>query len=75
MLANFTLQVEKLDSLEQAREEKLTRLQGSGLNQGASLGESYSILNGNMDSNRNKIHKKVLFYVFKCLIYRILSVN
>ena len=25
--------------------------------------------------NRNKIHKKVLFYVFKCLIYRILSVN
>lgn len=56
MLANFTLQVEKLDSLEQAREEKLTRLQGSGLNQGASLGDSYSILNGNMDSNRNKIH-------------------
>ena len=25
--------------------------------------------------NRNKIHKKALFYVFKCLIYRILSVN
>ena len=56
MLANFTLQAEKLDSLEQAKEEKLTRLQGSGLNQGASLGDSYSILNGNMDSNRNKIH-------------------
>ena len=56
MLANFTLQVEKLDSLEQAREEKLTRLQGSGLNQGANLEESYSMLNGNMDSNRNKIH-------------------
>ena len=56
MLANFTLQAEKLDSLEQAKEEKLTRLQGSGLNQGANLEESYSMLNGNMDSNRNKIH-------------------
>lgn len=56
MLANFTLQAEKQESLEQAREEKLIRLQGSGLNQGASLGDSYSILNGNMDSNRDKIH-------------------
>lgn len=56
MLANFTLQAEKLDSLEQAKEEKLTRLQSSGLNQGANLDESYSMLNGNMDSNRNKIH-------------------
>ena len=46
----------KLDLLEKNKEEKLARLTKGGLNQGADLEESYSVINGNIDNNRNKVH-------------------
>lgn len=46
----------KLGLLEKNKEEKLARLTNGGLSQGADLDESYSVINGNIDSNRNKVH-------------------
>ena len=55
-IANTDTSTNKLDLLEKNKTEKLARLTSGGLNQGANLEESYSVINGNIDNNRNKVH-------------------
>ena len=55
-IANTDTNTNKLDLLEKNKAEKLARLTSGGLNQGANLEDSYSVINGNIDNNRNKVH-------------------
>mgnify|MGYP003405056105 CR=1 FL=1 len=51
-IANTDTNTNKLDLLEKNKAEKLARLTSGGLNQGANLEDSYSVINGNIDNNR-----------------------